>query len=78
MLDDLNFHLRSIENWQDSHGHLSERELDTDQVGMVFDLVVRRHPAFGNFRVTHDGRIGWAQKRPSLRQRIHVKSCART
>lgn len=63
VLDDLNFTLRSVPNWEHMFGHLSDRELDTCQIGMVYDLVVRQHPDFQNFCITHGGRLGWAQKK---------------
>jgi predicted O-methyltransferase YrrM len=62
-VDDINFKLRMIPNWQESHGDRSDRELDAFQMKMVFDLVVRQHPDFTNFKITHEGRVGWAQKR---------------
>jgi predicted O-methyltransferase YrrM len=39
---------------------LTEQERTTPQVGKVFDLLVRRHPAYGDVRV--DGSFGWARK----------------
>jgi hypothetical protein len=30
---------------------------------MVFDLLVRQHPDFTDFKITHNGRIGWARKK---------------
>lgn len=62
-LDDINFNLRMIPNWRETHGHYSDRELDTFQIKMVYDLMVRQHPDFCDFRLTHGGRIGWARKR---------------
>lgn len=63
VLDDLNLKLRAMSHWQITHSHLSDRELDEYQIGMVWDLVVKQHPDLHGFRVTEDGRIGWAQKR---------------
>ena len=63
VLDDLNFALRSMSFWRETHGHLSERELDAFQIGMVFDLAVRQHPGFTDFRVSENGRVGWARKK---------------
>ena len=62
VLDDLNFRLRDVASWKEVFKDKSERELDTFQIGMVWDVVVQQHPEFGGFRVTHDGRIGWARK----------------
>jgi glycosyltransferase involved in cell wall biosynthesis len=65
VLDDLNFALRSMSFWRETHGHLSDRELDAFQIGMVFDLAVRQHPHFTDFRVSENGRVGWARKKLS-------------
>ena len=62
VLDDLDFKLRSMPTWKESHGHLSDRELDTYQIKMVWDLVVRQHADLTAFNVTGNGRIGWARK----------------
>lgn len=62
VLDDLDFNLRSMPTWKESHGHLSDRELDTYQIGMVWNLVARQHPDLTAFNVTESGRIGWARK----------------
>lgn len=63
VFDDLNFHLRQVSNWRDVFASRSDRELDTEQIRMLWDLVVLPHPAFHRFRITCDGRVGWAQKR---------------
>lgn len=63
ILDDMNLRLRDIPNWKDSHGSKSDRELDTCQIGMLYDLLVCQDRTFRDFRVTHDGRIGWARKK---------------
>lgn len=62
-VDDIDFNLRMIPNWQESHGDRSDRELDTFQMKMVFDLIVRQHSDFTNFKITHEGRVGWGQKK---------------
>ena len=62
VLDDLDFNLRSMPKWKESHGHLSDRELDAFQLKMVWDLVVRQHSELTAFNVTGNGRIGWARK----------------
>ncbi|MCK5521706.1 MAG: class I SAM-dependent methyltransferase [Thiomargarita sp.] len=62
-IDDINFFLRMIPNWQESHGTYTDKELDTFQMRMVYELVVQQHPDFGDFHLTHDGRIGWARKK---------------
>jgi predicted O-methyltransferase YrrM len=63
VLDDLDFSLRSMPHWRNSHGHLSDRELDTCQIGMVWDLVIKHHPELQNFHVSEGSRVGWARKR---------------
>jgi predicted O-methyltransferase YrrM len=62
--NDLNFVFRGrVPNWYQEFRHLGDRELDTPQVAMVYDLMVKQNPDFINFSVTHGGRIGWAQKK---------------
>ena len=63
LLDDINFHLRLAPGWESFFSDRSDRELDTEQVRMVWDLLVRTHPDFTDFRLTQDGRLGWARKR---------------
>lgn len=65
VIDDLDFKLRMISNWQESHPNHSDRELDTYQMQRVFDLVVTQHPDFQDFKITHNGRMGWARKKPA-------------
>jgi predicted O-methyltransferase YrrM len=67
-LDDINFNLRMIPNWRETHGNYTDRELDTCQIGMVYDLIVRQNPEFTDFHITHDGRIGWAKKNSAFSQ----------
>jgi len=62
-IDDINFCLRMIPTWQKSHGNYTDRELDTFQMRMVYELGVQQHPDFGDFHLTHEGRIGWARKK---------------
>jgi predicted O-methyltransferase YrrM len=70
MMDDLNFKLRgSHPGWERDHGGKTDEELDTAQVGMVFDLLVRTHPDLERLALTNTGHIGWARKvsgRPPL------------
>nr|WP_290228020.1 class I SAM-dependent methyltransferase [Trichocoleus desertorum] len=68
VFDDINFMLRSMPDWETHFGQLTDRELDTCQVGMVYDLVVKQHPDFCDFRVTHGGRLGWARKKVDRNQ----------
>jgi len=62
VLDDINFSLRSMSFWRETHGHLSDRELDSCQIGIVYDYAVKQHPDFADFRITENGRVGWARK----------------
>ena len=39
---------------------LTDQERTTAQVGKVFEVLVRRHPGYGDIRV--DGSFGWARK----------------
>ena len=76
VLDDLNFNLRGMPNWQATHAHMADRELDSFQLQMVWDIVVTTHPELEAFRVSHGDRVGWARKRhtqapvPSFLQRM--------
>ncbi len=63
VLDDVNFHLRQVPNWADFFANRSDRELDTEQIRMVWDLLVRQHRDFEAFRLTQEGRVGWARKK---------------
>ncbi len=72
-VDDINFYLRLIPNWQETHGSYTDRELDTLQMKMVYELAVQQHPDFENFHLTHEGRIGWAQKKQTTPTRFSLK-----
>lgn len=69
VLDDLDFKLRSMPTWKESHSHLSDRELDSYQLKRVWDLVVRHHPDLTAFKITGNGRIGWARRSVSTGRR---------
>lgn len=64
-IDDLNFNLRMVPGHRTAYDHYSDRELDTYQMAMVFDLIAKTHPDFTETCITHDGRIGWARKKAS-------------
>jgi predicted O-methyltransferase YrrM len=74
LLDDLNWDYRS-----DPHGlrergvffPLSKSELTTPHVRGVFDLIVKPHPAFGEFRV-EDGEWAWARKSAEETRQVSV------
>jgi predicted O-methyltransferase YrrM len=52
---------------EDEWEALPEVERTTAQIGRVFDLLVRQHPAYDRFRVIGD--YGWAYKHPSTGER---------
>jgi predicted O-methyltransferase YrrM len=63
VLDDLDFKLRGCQpGWEVAFRSRTEKELDAQQVSMVFDFVLRPHPDFSNFTVSDGGRTGWARK----------------
>jgi predicted O-methyltransferase YrrM len=63
LFDDLHWSLAASPSTKTEKLHaLSEDELKTPQILQVFDLLVRAHPAYGEFVVT--GSYGWAYKRP--------------
>ena len=58
MMDDLNFKLRGSQpGWEKDHGNKTNEELDTPQIGMVFDLLVKTHPDLERFALTNTGHI---------------------
>lgn len=66
VFDDLNFHLRQVPSWRQDFGNRSDRELDAEQVRMIWDLLVVKDPAFHNLRISCGGRVGWAEKKRLL------------
>lgn len=62
-IDDINYFFKIMPNWKETHGHYTEKELETYQMKMVYEIVVQQHPDFCDFHLTHDGRIGWARKK---------------
>jgi predicted O-methyltransferase YrrM len=44
---------------------MSAEELAEPHLTAVFELLVKQHPAFGEFRTERDGWWGWAQKAPA-------------
>jgi predicted O-methyltransferase YrrM len=64
-IDDLPHTLRMmVPDWATTppYSHYSPRQLDSFQMRMLYDRLVVPHPDFTDFRVTDDGRIGWATK----------------
>jgi predicted O-methyltransferase YrrM len=45
-----------------SHYTMSEDELNEPAVGLIFELLVRTHPHFGEFRYSQDNDWGWTRK----------------
>jgi predicted O-methyltransferase YrrM len=61
LFDDLHWTIASSPSTKtEKFETLSADELSTPQIAKVFDLLVRNHPGYGEFRVT--GRYGWAYK----------------
>ncbi|MCW3015126.1 MAG: hypothetical protein JWO02_2218 [Solirubrobacterales bacterium] len=52
--------------------NLSAEEIATPHVQEIFDVLLRPHPSFTQFRVDH-GTWGWAQKAPDLPRRLTVQ-----
>ena len=66
LLDDLDWTFSGLGGKAQMHywvalPHLTERELREPHMRAVFDLILRQHPAFGDFRI-QDGTWGWARK----------------
>jgi predicted O-methyltransferase YrrM len=53
--------------------HLSKSEQASPHVKAIFDLIVRQHPAFTQFRVEDDW-WGWARKAPGEARRYDVRT----
>ena len=71
VMDDLTYNLRiMVPNWRDTpmFADYSERAIDTFQMKMVYDLVIKQHPDFADFHVSHAGRMGWARKLPAVQK----------
>ncbi len=45
-----------------THRTLSEKELNTPHIKEIFELLVRQHPSYSNFKLHWDGDWAWAQK----------------
>ncbi len=42
--------------------HMSESELREPHVGLIYNLLVKTHPNYGEFRTSQNGNWGWARK----------------
>jgi predicted O-methyltransferase YrrM len=75
LLDDLEWDYRADPHGQRERGvffPLSASERSTPHVRGVFDLIVKPHAAFGEFRV-EDADWAWARKSPAEQRRISVQ-----
>jgi predicted O-methyltransferase YrrM len=70
-LDDLNWSFAINTDGFDA-SDMSKDELRTPHMRMVFDLCVKQHPNFTNFK-TQDGSWGWAKKDPGAPRRYSVE-----
>ncbi len=62
LMDDLHWKPRLHPGWEAAFAHMSDDELDTRHIGMVFDLLVKTHPELGHFILAGGGHQGWARK----------------
>jgi predicted O-methyltransferase YrrM len=62
LMDDLHFRPRDHPGWETAFTQMSEDEVNTGQVGMVYDLLVKTHPHLGRFTLSNAGHMGWARK----------------
>ena len=46
-----------------SHYDMSPDEIEQPHVGLIFELLVKQHEHFGEFRYSHNGDWGWARKK---------------
>ena len=52
---------------------LTREELDQPQLRAVFDLIVRQHPSFTEFRIENES-WGWARKAPGEQRRLTLET----
>src|SRR5438552_9337840 len=71
LLDDLEWSYASSPSGARGPCRLSEAEMREPHMRAVFDLIVRQHPAFTQFKV-QDGNWGWAAKVPDAPRRYEV------
>jgi predicted O-methyltransferase YrrM len=53
--------------------NMSEEEMMTPQIGVLFDLVVKQHPSYSNFIIMDNG-FGWAQKIASDSKQVQFRT----
>lgn len=73
LLDDLEWSYAGSPGGAQPPFPLSRSELHEPHVRAVFNLIVRQHPSFTQFRV-QDGNWGWAAKNPNMPRRYEVSS----
>ena len=62
-LDDMDFKLRGCQpGWETIFAGRTELQLDTFQVGKVFDLLIKNSSTYDAIYTTDNGRTGWARK----------------
>jgi len=71
LLDDIEWSYASSPARAGGPFPLSEAEVREPHMRAVFDLIVRQHPAFTQFRV-EDGNWGWAAKLPNAPRKYEV------
>lgn len=71
LLDDLEWSNASSPSGAGPPFPLSKSELQAPHMRAVFDLIVRQHPSFTQFKV-QDANWGWAQKNPDAPRRYEV------
>jgi predicted O-methyltransferase YrrM len=72
LMDDLNWSYRAGQSAYDVDV-LSEDEAATPHMRQIFDVLLRQHPNFSEFRV-QDGSWGWAKKSPSQQRRYTLET----
>jgi predicted O-methyltransferase YrrM len=71
LLDDLEWSYASSPSRMEGPFPLSEAEMREPHMRAVFDLIVRQHPSFTQFKV-QDGNWGWAAKIPAAPRKYEV------
>lgn len=72
LLDDLNWSYAADVIPQDAE-RFSADELQAPHVRLIFDVLIKQHPSFSEFRV-QDGSWGWAKKAPGEARRYALET----
>lgn len=72
LMDDLNWSYRAGLSAYDTD-KLSEDEVSTSHMRQIFDVLLRQHPHFTEFKV-QDGSWGWAKKAPGQHRRYTLET----